>query len=317
MNIGFLANSQLAIPTLKHLLEQQKLCAVGIPAQDNEYTQHIQLLTQQHQLEARTLERKHLQADVTAWVQENELDVVLVYTFPWRIPEACLGLPRRGFYNAHFAPLPRYRGANPLFWLIRNRAPRGGFYIHEMTASLDDGPVVYQQELPLSPRDTLGLHMSQLSLAAVRGTEVFLGQLAADTLVPQAQSTEEARAWPAPGAEDLIIDWATQTATEVNALIKATNPHYGGAITFYQGMPLRILDVTILDGTSLPIGMTPGTILNDQTGTVLFVACRNQGLIRVDVIKLEEGYFAGAKLFELGVQAGTTFSTEGLSAPSA
>ena len=311
MNLGFIATSTLALPTIQQLLKGKQIRALGIPDQNTIDTEQIILLAKQNGMEVIRFKKEALEEQISQWISTNQLDTVLVFTFPWKIPEACLSMPKNGFYNAHCAPLPKYRGAAPVFWLIRNRERQGGLYIHEMTKSFDEGAIVLHASLPLSPEETLGTHRGKISIAATQWVQDFLLKIEKDELHPQPQDSQKAKYWPKPQAKDMTINWETQTATEVKAIVKASNPNYGGAITFYQNLPLRILEVTTADSRSIQQKFPPGTILNTNTENNLFVACKGGGLLRIEVIKLEEGYFSGWKLFTMGVRPGTKFSSPG------
>lgn len=46
--------------------------------------------------------------------------------------------------NLHNSPLPRYRGVSPINWALKNGELMHGVTIHEMTAGVDEGPIVAQ-----------------------------------------------------------------------------------------------------------------------------------------------------------------------------
>jgi methionyl-tRNA formyltransferase len=53
--------------------------------------------------------------------------------------------------NLHNAPLPSYRGVSPINWALKNREHKHGVTIHEITAGIDDGPIVAQLEYSIYP----------------------------------------------------------------------------------------------------------------------------------------------------------------------
>jgi methionyl-tRNA formyltransferase len=53
--------------------------------------------------------------------------------------------------NLHNGPLPRYRGVSPINWALKNREHEHGVTIHEITAGIDDGPIVAQLEYSIYP----------------------------------------------------------------------------------------------------------------------------------------------------------------------
>lgn len=46
--------------------------------------------------------------------------------------------------NLHNGPLPRYRGASPINWALKNEETMHGVTIHEVTPDIDSGPIVAQ-----------------------------------------------------------------------------------------------------------------------------------------------------------------------------
>ena len=51
--------------------------------------------------------------------------------------------------------LPKYRGAMPLYWQIRNREEQGCLSMIKVEEGFDSGDILLQQSLPLHPLDTL------------------------------------------------------------------------------------------------------------------------------------------------------------------
>ncbi len=56
-----------------------------------------------------------------------------------------LDLPRYGIINVHGAPLPKYRGLMPSFWMLYNGERQGAVTVHVMDEKLDNGDIIAQQ----------------------------------------------------------------------------------------------------------------------------------------------------------------------------
>ena len=82
-------------------------------------------------------------------LRSYEPDVALCASFPARIPDDALAVPRHGILNIHPSLLPRYRGPNPLGWAIRNGDPEIGITVHRMTSEMDSGPIYAQSAVPV------------------------------------------------------------------------------------------------------------------------------------------------------------------------
>jgi methionyl-tRNA formyltransferase len=53
--------------------------------------------------------------------------------------------------NIHNGPLPRYRGVSPINWALKNNEYLHGVTIHEITAGIDDGPIISQVQYSIYP----------------------------------------------------------------------------------------------------------------------------------------------------------------------
>jgi methionyl-tRNA formyltransferase len=67
-----------------------------------------------------------------------------------------LRIPTHGFVNIHPSLLPRYRGPEPVYWVIADGAERSGITLHRAVAKVDAGPILAQAEVAVDPADTSG-----------------------------------------------------------------------------------------------------------------------------------------------------------------
>lgn len=63
-------------------------------------------------------------------------------------------LPNYGVINVHGAPLPRYRGLMPSFWMLLNEEKIGAVTVHFMGERLDSGDIIAQKEFHIDPDET-------------------------------------------------------------------------------------------------------------------------------------------------------------------
>lgn len=66
--------------------------------------------------------------------------------------ESVFGLPRYGSINLHCGKVPEYRGSPPVFWELYDGIDSVGITIHQVTAGLDEGPVLSEEAFPLNTR---------------------------------------------------------------------------------------------------------------------------------------------------------------------
>lgn len=305
-----LANSLLALPSLEILMKEQLILSVGIPSISHEASERIAMLTKRSQVPTKIFSKANLADELKAWIEEYEADVVFVLTFPFKIPSSVLKLPAYGFYNFHFGLLPQYQGPDAIFWQIRNQEPYGGISVHQMDENFDTGPMAFVEKLPLSPESTYGMHITQLAFAGVSAVKKMIDYLIANDgeIELKPQNPEEARYYPRPAAQHLIINWEQQDVKEIKAIVKAANPFLKGAITQLRGIPIRILEVSEMQvAQAQQMNDAPGTIISINPQHGLLVFCKNKKVLRLDILYLEEGYMTGLALQRLGVQTGEKF----------
>ena len=83
-----------------------------------------------------------------------EVDLVISINASQVFKSEILALPRLGCINVHGALLPRYRGRLPSFWVLANGEKETGATVHFMNEELDDGPILLQERVGISPEDT-------------------------------------------------------------------------------------------------------------------------------------------------------------------
>ncbi|MBO3699046.1 methionyl-tRNA formyltransferase [Roseivirga sp. E12] len=240
-------------------------------------------------------------------ITELQVDCVFVLTFPWKIPSELLTLPSKGFFNFHYALLPKYKGADPIFWQIKNDEQEGGLTVHLMTEEFDEGPVILQEKIPFPGGFNYGIYCGQLSQSNETWVSKVVTKLMSDkpdfiTLEPEKDPAPLTK----PMANDLRIDWSNQTALEIEALTNAANPRYGGADTSFSGQLINILEVTPIDGNDTMKG-DPGEIVHSDLTYGPIVACINNEFLRVTVAHVAGAYISGVKLTTLGFFKGTKF----------
>ncbi|HAV49688.1 MAG TPA: methionyl-tRNA formyltransferase, partial [Brevundimonas sp.] len=83
-----------------------------------------------------------------------DLDAACVVAYGQILKPEVLEAPRLGCLNLHGSLLPRWRGAAPIQRAIMAGDAETGVQIMQMSAGLDEGPVLLSERLGISPRDT-------------------------------------------------------------------------------------------------------------------------------------------------------------------
>lgn len=302
MKIAVLANSRLAVPTIIQLAQAQLINNIIIPDIVHEGTDELIMLAQNLGLGIQKVGKANCSGQLTSCLQQLQADVAMVFTFPYKISKEVLDIPKMGFYNFHFALLPEYRGADPIFWQIRNRETHGGVSVHRMTTEMDKGALVHIEKTAIDTEDTYGMHMSKVAYAGIQATQQLLNALQQNPVPTKAQNESQAKYYPKAGFNDVSIKWDAP-ALEIKALIKACNPWNKGAYTQIRGNSLRIVEAQLCEHPNTD--KKPGTILADEEE--LLVVCGDHKCLSIQIIHIPEGFITGKQFMEMGFKSPECF----------
>ncbi|WP_214073013.1 formyltransferase family protein [Mucilaginibacter sp. dw_454] len=306
MKIIVVANHAGVLPALNWFNSQGWLQAVISSDRLAGHNLQIQDYCQSQNITHLKLTQQQLHTQALQLFNELEPDMALMYGFAYRIPPAIFTIPRLGFYNVHFSLLPAYSGSDPVFWQLKNGERQGGITIHKVDEGFDSGVVVLQQAIPFLPGESWGICNSRYGSMTIAMITQLCTTLAQGDELPLINTDNRTPSYyPKPTAVDLAIFWDRDNAGQIESLVNACNPSAGGAITTYMQQEVRILEVSPVDGQG-EAGVKGGTIIHaDASG--LFVQCADRSLLRINILKLNEGYLTGFKLAALGIKAGHCF----------
>ncbi len=302
MRIAVLFNDRLGIPALQQLVQGGLVVAAGTSDRSPEMIALMQQMSVQGRVPSTVFPKKGLAEALSAWLAQHKPDVVLVKTFPYKIPASVLNMPKHGFINFHYAPLPAFRGSNPLFWMLKEQVAMGGVALHRMDENFDTGPVLLQKQVAISPGDTFGMCSTKLAYAGLELTSTLLQSLQVGTLQPVPQENEKSRWYGRPSAADMSINWNNMTALQVIALANACNPWLKGAVTKGNGWTFGITNASV-STADIPESILPGVIL-ELNSDELRIACAGNTAICVNIIYCEEGFYPGQHLAAFGFKKG-------------
>lgn len=308
MRIAILTNSKLSVPAIDFLASKKMLVAVGLPerqqVEDADYIRHT---ATHHQVPVTTFPSAALASNLTAWLTSNQANVVFVLTFPFKIPVTVLDIPAMGFINFHFGLLPQYRGADAIFWQLRNRETEGGISVHQMTHEVDKGPLYIVQKVPIASFDTYGSHLLNLSMAAINVVERLLQMLQSRNPVTEEQDESKAVYYHRPRLADVLIDW-NRSAVDIIALINATNPWNKGAVTYLNQYPLKIIAASMRPGAKITDpAIKPGTITGVDEFNGCYVCCGSGEILNLDILYCNDSFITGIQFARLGITPGIRF----------
>ena len=209
-------------------------------------------------------------------------DVMVVVAYGLLLPQAVLDAFPLGCINVHASLLPRWRGAAPIQYALLAGDDMTGVTIMQMTAGMDEGPIVSQAVMPIrmqhnarSLHDELAKMGSQLLLPTLEQWSRGEGEAK-----PQSMAAVPVTYAPKLSKQSAKIDW-TESADVIARQVRA---YYGWPVAFcdYAGQTLRIWQVEIADVRELPVPV--GHLLRVASKR-LVVRC-GQGALYVNVLQL-------------------------------
>ena len=81
-------------------------------------------------------------------------DLIIIGEYHYLLKKDVINIPRYGTINMHGAPLPRYRGAHPINWMIINGEKEGAVTCHYISEELDGGDIIAQYPFPILDTET-------------------------------------------------------------------------------------------------------------------------------------------------------------------
>ena len=303
-NILIVCASKIALPAITAMHQQKVNMQVACYTLNIEFEQELQYVTRHLNIPLTIFSKQEWKEQLETLLQQFKPDVVFVKTFGLKIPMHLCNIPKWGFINFHYALLPQYRGAFPLFQVLKNQDAYGGVTVHHISNELDKGALIMQQYVPIKFGETYGKHEMNLANEGAKLTMALLSMLDdIDAVLPAIpQNEEQAQTISKPKTNDLIIDWHKMSAKQIVSMIQATNPWGKGALAYWMNIPVQLLFARY-DATS-QANATPGEIIELSEEKGMRVACINNESIWIDVIYLQEGYLPGFKLKDMGLRLG-------------
>ncbi|NDJ54026.1 MAG: methionyl-tRNA formyltransferase [Chloroflexi bacterium] len=277
--VVFLGTPDFAVPSLRSLVEQPEFNVVGVITQPDRPAgrgQRVQISPVKHYaldvglpvLQPRSL-RKSEAVDELRGLQP---DLLVVAAFGQILKPNVLELGRYGSINVHASLLPRWRGAAPIQYAIREGDSETGVTVMLMDEGLDTGPMLYRHAVAIDPDETgQSLHDKLAAEAAEILPGVLLDYIDG-ALEAQPQPEVGVTYAPTLQKSDGSIDWE-DSATAIDRQVRAYTP-WPGTYTFLDGERLKILKGVPLNDA---VQAAPGTLVTEmgqlavQTGDGIYI----------------------------------------------
>lgn len=190
-------------------------------------------------------------------MKDLKADVFVVVAFRM-MPQVLFEIPSKGTFNLHASLLPDYRGAAPINYAIINGENTTGVTTFFINDKIDEGAILLQEELSISPNDNAGsLHDKLMHL----GSKVVLQTLdgLADNSIeakPQIRLEHPKNAFKI-FKKNTLINWELR-ATELFNFVRGMSPYPCAISTLVidgDSKLLKIFEVSLENKShSRPIG---------------------------------------------------------------
>ena len=157
-------------------------------------------------------------------IVKNNVDIVLVGTWPEKIRKDVFNAPKIGTINVHPSLLPKYRGPNPYLQTIWHGETHSGITFHLMTESFDAGDILAQARIKIYEQDTGKELRTKTAKTAKFLCAELLKDLQSGCVVPIHQDENQASYYPEIVPEDMTLNFTKETATEILLHVRAFHP---------------------------------------------------------------------------------------------
>jgi len=207
-------------------------------------------------------------------------DIILVGSWGEKIEKDIYDLPKIACINAHPSLLPKYRGPNPYFWVIKNQELSTGISFHLVDDGFDTGAVLAQEEIKIFPSDT-GKSLKERTVLTARGVVCeLLKSLREDIIIPLTQIEEKSSYYSHPDCFELDF---TKSAEENSATIRAIHP-WSEAYFFHRNHCLAVLPHGIEIEENSTEYKDPGKIVfKDENTKTVGILCSDNKILKIRV----------------------------------
>lgn len=285
--IVFFGYHAIGFRCLRHLIDLgEEIVAVVTHRDDPTETiwfESVSDLARSHRISVYTPDNPN-HPEFVALIRGLAPDLVLSFWYRRLLCRELLEIPRLRGVNLHGSLLPKYRGRNPVNWVLVNGETETGVTLHCMTEEADAGDIVAQRMLPIDPEDTaLSLYRKMADLALALFSETYpLLKTGTAPRIPQdsTQATVFRRRTP----EDGLIQWGWPAGRVYNLIRAVTHP-YPGAFTYFRGTRLFLWEARLAAANG--IGATPPGSVTEVKAGQGFLVGTGAGRLLLTRVQLE------------------------------
>ncbi|WP_298115868.1 formyltransferase family protein [Flavobacterium sp.] len=287
IKIVVLCGGKFAFKALQSLAIEKFLCGIGIGNGEKSIVNALENQCDENGIAFQSFQNKSSLNKMRSWLEVVNPDYIFSISFPFLITEEILSFGPTKFINFHPGPLPQYRGAMPIFEVLRNQEKETAVSVHYMNSKFDEGELLFKDAVSIEANDTFGKLAMRLSNHTAQVALNLANMLQFATKIPSNKQDEnEACYYEKPELVDTMINWKRMSADEIIALINACNPWHVGADTFFDGEQIKIVNASKLEETHNDERI--GFVLSTDENAII-VACSDNEQIKIDLLSSDYG----------------------------
>lgn len=217
----------------------------------------------QNKIEA--IQHSRLNKEVHQMIASMEPDLIIVGEYHFILRRELFEIPRYGAINLHGAPLPRYRGAHPINWMIINGETEGAVTCHYISDGLDNGEIISQYTFPILVTETAYDIRPKIESTGRRLLKDVLRRFKVEGKVAGIPQNEDNALYTPPRKpEDGLIDW-DKPPKQVYDFVRALTRPYPGAFALHDSKKVYLWQLELPAGKDINNGINcvmPGTIVD-------------------------------------------------------
>lgn len=255
LKIVFMGTPKFSVPVLEGLIENCNVIGV--------VTQPDKIVGRKKEIEFSPVKEVALQNSIPVFqpvkIREDyqsiidiNPDIIITCAYGQIIPKELLFFSKYKAINVHASLLPKYRGGAPIHWSIINGDSKTGITIMYMDVGMDDGDIIFQQEIPINYEDNLGVIEEKLSLLGKELLLTSLPKIITKDAPRIKQNEAEVTFAKIIKRENEFVDFNNK-ALDIYNKIRGLNP-VPGASTFLNNKIVKIYDSKITEKESKEVG---------------------------------------------------------------
>lgn len=279
MRIIYAGNNMRGIICLEELIKggENIVAAIAHPIEKEEggYYQSIKATAEKHRIPV--FQPKDVNSKDFIDIVKNKIhpDLMIMVGYSQLVREELYSVFPLGCLNLHASPLPFYRGAAPLNWLLINGESQGAISIINVDSGIDTGDIIAQKSFEIKPEDNIRTLTEKVNKLYPPLLIETLRKIKEGSVVRKKQNPDEGSCFTRRFPRDGKINWVNMSCEDIHNLVRALTKPYPGAFTFYEGKKVFIWETQLLKTDFFGI---PGRIAYIKGKDVAIIA-KDRGIL--------------------------------------